>query len=184
MIAPVDRCTAAQKERYSSRTASASVEAGYAFTLRQTGESSLYLEPQAQVNYTGYHSDRITERNGTVIDGERAGGLATRAGMRLYGQADVGRTRVQLFLEANWLHANGDNALEFDGERLQGGVPSCRVEIKAGAQLQLGERWSAWGEMGVQNGSGGYRNLGARFRCSSRSCSLPKKRVPAWCRYP
>ncbi|PTS73919.1 autotransporter outer membrane beta-barrel domain-containing protein [Stenotrophomonas sp. HMWF023] len=154
---------ALQKERYHARTASASIEAGYAFTLRQTGASSLYLEPQVQLNYTDYRSDRITERNGTVIDGENAGGLSTRVGLRLYGQANVGRSRVQPFLEANWLHADGDNALDFDGERLQGGVPSRRVELKAGAQLQLGGRWSAWGDMGVQSGSGGYRNLGAQL---------------------
>jgi len=98
-----------------------------------------------------------------VIDGENAGGFSTRVGLRLYGQANVGGNRVQPFLEANWLHVDGDNALDFDGERLQGGVPSRRVELKAGAQLQLGGHWSAWGDMGVQSGSGCYRNLGAQL---------------------
>ncbi|WP_152905620.1 autotransporter outer membrane beta-barrel domain-containing protein, partial [Stenotrophomonas maltophilia] len=40
--------------------------------------------------------------------------------------------------------------------------PENRYEVQAGAQLQLGQRWSAWGDLRVQRGDSGYRNHGAQ----------------------
>ena len=100
------------------------------------------------MHWTDYDSDRLTERNGTVVVTDQAGGLATRLGVRLYGHATAAGNRVQPFLAANWLREAGDNSVRFDGERLQGGVPENRYELKAGAQLTLGANWAAWGDLG------------------------------------
>ena len=42
-------------------------------------------------------------------------------------------------------------------------LPKDRYEAKAGASLQLGQRWTAWGDMGLQKGQGGYRDVAGQI---------------------
>lgn len=152
------------KERYDSDATTASVEAGYSFKVLDSATAAMFLEPQVQLSYTDFSADRHVETNGTVIDGSDAGGLTSRVGVRLFGHAnsDVGN-RVQPFVAVNWIRGADDNSLRFDGERLEGGLPKDRYEAKAGASLQLGQRWTAWGDMGLQKGQGGYRDVAGQI---------------------
>ncbi|MET4678474.1 autotransporter outer membrane beta-barrel domain-containing protein [Stenotrophomonas rhizophila] len=152
------------KERYDSDATTASVEAGYSFKVLDSASTAMFLEPQVQLSYTDFNADRHVEPNGTVIDGSDAGGLTSRVGVRLFGHAnsDIGN-RVQPFVAVNWIHGADDNSLRFDGERLEGGLPKDRYEAKAGASLQLGQRWTAWGDMGQQKGQGGYRDVAGQI---------------------
>ncbi|MHC9012388.1 autotransporter family protein [Stenotrophomonas rhizophila] len=150
------------EERYNSRSTSAAVEAGYAFTLLDSPVRSVYVQPQVQLRYTDFTADAHTERNGTLIGGADAGGLSSRVGVRVYGHArTTDRNRVQPYVALDWIRESADNSLRFDGERVHGGLPRDRVEAAAGVQLRLGSRWSAWGDMGWQRGDGGYREVGA-----------------------
>jgi len=148
------------EERYDSDAKTASVEAGYSFKVLESASTAMFLEPQVQLSYTDFSADRHVETNGTVIDGSDAGGLTSRVGVRLFGHAnsDIGN-RVQPFVAVNWIHGADDNSLRFDGERLAGGLPQDRYEARAGASLQLGQRWTASGDMAVQKGQGGYRGV-------------------------
>ncbi len=152
------------KERYDSDARTASVEAGYSFRLLDSTRTAMFLEPQLQLSYTDFSADRHVETNGMVIDGSDSGGLTSRVGVRLFGHAnsDVGN-RVQPFLAVNWVHGADDSSLRFDGERLAGGVSKDRYEAKAGASLQLGRRWMAWGDMGLQRGQSGYRAVAGQL---------------------
>ncbi|NYF35008.1 autotransporter outer membrane beta-barrel domain-containing protein [Stenotrophomonas sp. JAI102] len=152
------------KERYDSDAKTASVEAGYSFKLLDSSSTAMFLEPQLQLSYTDFSADHHVETNGTVIDGSDAGGLTSRVGVRLFGHAnsDIGN-RVQPFVAVNWIHGADDNSLRFDGDRLEGGLPKDRYEAKAGASLQLGQRWTAWGDMGLQKGQGGYRDVAGQI---------------------
>ncbi|MDX3934017.1 autotransporter outer membrane beta-barrel domain-containing protein [Stenotrophomonas sp.] len=152
------------KERYDSDAKTASVEAGYSFKLLDSASTAMFVEPQLQLSYTDFSADNHTETNGTVIDGSDAGGLTSRVGVRLFGHANssVGN-RVQPFVAVNWIHGADDNNLRFDGERLEGGLPKDRYEARAGASLQLGQRWTAWGDMGMQKGQGGYRDVAGQI---------------------
>lgn len=152
------------KERYDSDATTASVEAGYSFKVLDSATTAMFVEPQLQLSYTDFGADRHVETNGTVIDGSDAGGLTSRVGVRLFGHAnsDIGN-RVQPFVAVNWIHGADDNSLRFDGERLEGGLPKDRYEAKAGASLQLGQRWTAWGDMGLQKGQGGYRDVAGQI---------------------
>jgi autotransporter family porin len=152
------------KERYDSDAKTASVEAGYSFKVLDSSTTVMFLEPQLQLSYTDFSADRHVETNGTVIDGSDAGGLTSRAGVRLFGHAnsDIGN-RVQPFVAVNWIHGADDNSLRFNGDRLEGGLPKDRYEAKAGASLQLGQRWTAWGDMGLQKGQGGYRDVAGQI---------------------
>ncbi|NYF35009.1 autotransporter outer membrane beta-barrel domain-containing protein [Stenotrophomonas sp. JAI102] len=152
------------KERYDSDAKTASVEAGYSFKVVDSASTSMFLEPQLQLSYTDFSADRHVETNGTVIDGNDAGGLTSRVGVRLFGHANssIGN-RVQPFVAVNWIHGADDNSLRFDGDRLEGGLPKDRYEAKAGASLQLGQRWTAWGDMGLQKGQAGYRDVAGQI---------------------
>jgi autotransporter family porin len=151
---------ALNRERYDSSANSASFEAGYGVQVVDGERVAMFVEPQLQLSYTWFSADRHIESNGTVIDGSDADGLSSRIGVRFFGHATTGvGNRVQPFVTVNWIHESGDNRLRFDGERLAGGVSPDRYEAKAGASLQLGRRWSAWGDLGLQRGGGGYRDL-------------------------
>lgn len=150
------------RETYDSRTRSASLEAGYAWAIRSTEASTLYLQPQAQLTWTDYDGDSLVENNGTTVEDGRGGGLNSRLGLRLFGQSTLQGNRVQPFLAVNWLRGQRDEAMRFNSESLSAKTPENRYEVQAGAQLQLGQRWSAWGDLRVQRGDSGYRNHGAQ----------------------
>ena len=150
------------RETYDSRTRSASLEAGYAWAIRSSEASTLYLQPQAQLTWTDYDGDSLVENNGTTVEDGRGGGLNSRLGVRLFGQGTLQGNRVQPFLAANWLRGQRDASMRFNSESLNAKTPENRYEVQAGAQLQLGQRWSAWGDLRVQRGDSGYRNHGAQ----------------------
>jgi len=150
-------------EKYDATTRAASLEAGYGFALSSTERRALYLQPQVQVTYTDYKGDTLQEANGTIVQDDRAGGLESRVGLRLFGQDLITANRVQPFFALNWLYSERGDAMRFDGERLDAQLPTNRYEAQAGAQLRLGERWSAWGDLRVQRGDSGYRDAGAQI---------------------
>jgi len=147
------------QERYDSHTWSGSLEAGYAIEVGRGPSSAWYLEPQAQAIVTRFDSDDHVEANGTVVTAADAGGLTTRVGARAYARplAD-GQNRVQPFVQANWWHREGNDEITFADERVD--TSSSNVyEVKTGAQLELGQHWTGWGELGVQRGEGDHRNV-------------------------
>jgi len=131
----------------------------YGFRIRADSRMALFLAPNLQVRHSRYRADTLTERNGTVIDGSDANGTSTRLGLRTFADAntEAGR-RVQPFVSAHWIRESSDNSLRFDGEKLAGGPPRDRYELRGGAELQLSERWSARADLGWQRG-GGYREV-------------------------
>lgn len=147
------------KERYDSRASTAAAEVEYGFQIRADNRMALFLAPHLQVRHSRYRADTLTERNGTVIDGSDVNGTSTRLGLRAVADAntEAGR-RVQPFVSAHWIRESSDNSLRFDGERLAGGLPQDRYELRGGAELQLSKRWSAWADLGWQRG-GGYREV-------------------------
>lgn len=154
-------------ERYDSRTLSGSVEAGYAFKVHEGARSTLFVEPQLQLTYADYSTDDVQhrEQNGTQVVSRRGGGLETRVGVRVFGHATMAEgNRVQPFVTANWVHASGAaNAIAFNNDVISGGQPQDAYELKGGLQLQMGRGWTGWGELGVAQGTHGYRNRGVQM---------------------
>lgn len=148
------------KERYDSRAASASLEAGYTVKMVDGARTTVFVEPQLQLGYTCFNAGDHVEANGTVVTDGDAGGLGSRMGVRVFGHAvtEAGN-RVQPFVAVNWLRESHGNSLRLDGERVSGGPPQDRYEAKAGVSLQLAARWTAWADLGLQRGDGGYRDL-------------------------
>jgi autotransporter family porin len=151
------------REKYDATTRAASLEAGYAFALSNSERRAIYLQPQVQVSYTDYKGDTLQEVNGTIVEDDQAGGLETRVGVRLFGHDNAVGNRVQPFLAVNWLYNERGDSMRFDGQSLDAKLPTNRYEAQAGAQLRLGERWSAWGDLRVQRGDSGYKDAGAQL---------------------
>lgn len=144
-----------QKERYSSRSLTGSVEVGYAFELDRGDTHGLHLEPQVQAIFTDYRNGDHVEVNGTRVRSDKAGGLTTRVGARLYTRAlENIKNRVQPFVEVNWWHGGATNRIAFIEKVLQQNRADNLYEVKAGAQVELGSGWSGWGEFGLRAGDG------------------------------
>lgn len=162
--------TALAPERYRSRTASASVELGYAWPLNFGEFTTVYVEPQMQINYTDYKAAAHVEQNGTVVTSQGAGGLSTRTGIRIYGRNgshgphDQVNNWVQPYVTLNWIrNSHATDSLRFDGQPWAGGTETSKTEAKVGVQLQLSPRTSGWGEFGVESGSNRHRGVGAQM---------------------
>jgi len=156
------------KERQDAQTQAASVETGYAWAMRMRSGTQLMVQPQLQLTYTDYRADRITEHNGTQVAVGAAGGLSSRLGVRLSGDVRTEERRVQPFVAAHWLHEGGGNRIWMDDALIEGAVPKNRYEVRGGAMLQLGTRWSAWGDLGLQRGDAGYRSVSAQLGLNAR----------------
>lgn len=151
------------KERQDAQTQAASLETGYTWALRTRSGARLMVQPQLQVLHTDYRADRLTEINGTRVATAAAGGLSSRMGIRLSGDVRSEDRRVQPFIAAHWLREGGGNRIWMDDALIEGAVAKNRYEVRGGALLQLGTRWSAWGDLGLQRGDGGYRSASAQL---------------------
>jgi autotransporter family porin len=151
------------KERYGARANAASMETGYAWALRLRGDTKLLVQPQLQLTYTNYHANDVAESNGTSVATGAAGGLSSRLGVKVSGDVRSADRRVQPYVSANWLRDGGKNQVWMDDAPIEGAAAKNRYEVRGGAALQLGDRWSAWGDLGLQRGDGGYRTVGAQL---------------------
>ncbi len=153
-----------EEESYGSRAGIVSAEAGYGLKLYDTGRSALFVEPQLQLSYRQFNADSLIEANGTLVDGSDADGWSSRVGLRVFGHAttDAG-SRVQPFMEANWIRESAKNSVSFDHEQLEGGLPKNRYQVKTGAEIRLNSRWSGWGDIGVQRGDRDYKEVSAQI---------------------
>lgn len=162
--------TALAPEHYRATGTAASVELGYAVPWQLGEYTVVYVEPQLQVNYTDYRMRDHIERNGTVVASRGAGGVTTRAGVKLYGRSGSPGPHVQQhnwvqpYLAVNWLTSNhASDALRFDGQAWDADVGGRQMEAKVGVQLQLSPRLNGWGEFGVETGSDRYRGVGGQL---------------------
>jgi hypothetical protein len=46
-------------------------------------------------------------------------------------------------------------------------VPKHRYELRSGAMLALGTRWTAWGDMALQRGAADYRSVAGQMGISA-----------------
>ena len=150
-------------ERYDSRAWQSAIEAGYRFNIGRIGGLTLSLQPQLQLSYTDAHTDAHVESNGTVVRSTGTSGLSTRVGVRLQGDAVIGSSRFAPYVAVNGYRDNRHAGMVFDGDAVQGGMPRQRAELNVGGQLQLGNGFSAWGEIGASHGEDRYRDIAARI---------------------
>lgn len=154
-------------ERYDSRAWQGAVETGYAFRVGGANNGGIYLEPQLQVGYSRWDSNRHTEANGTVVSTENANGVFGRAGLRLSGVTRWGNgaAEVQPYLAANWLHTRAESQIRMDDEIGDARVPRSRGEFSGGASVKFASGIGAWGGLSLQKASG-YHQTSAQVGVS------------------
>ena len=155
-------------ERYDSRAWQSAVEAGYRFNVGRVGGMTLSLQPQLQLSYTDAQTDAHVESNGTVVRSAGASGLSTRVGLRLQGDMATGSTAFAPYVTVNGHRNSRDAGMVFDDDTVLGGLPRQRAELNVGGQLQLGNGFSAWGEVGASHGNDRYRDTAARIGAAFR----------------
>ncbi|WP_250529890.1 autotransporter outer membrane beta-barrel domain-containing protein [Caballeronia sp. ATUFL_F1_KS4A] len=156
-------------DTYSSHMWAYSVEGGWALPVANTSIGPVFAEPQLQLVYSNYsQDDHFANGVGTTVHSENGTNLTTRLGVRLFTTPVPEKSRAWLpFVEVNWLHDTGGNAVSLNNVVASQDGPNNRYEIKVGAQGQLGKQWRAWANFGYQGGNGGYHNyeglVGARY---------------------
>ncbi|WP_313460025.1 autotransporter outer membrane beta-barrel domain-containing protein [Stenotrophomonas sp.] len=156
-------------ERYDSKAWQGAVEVGYAVTVRQSGNSRVFLEPQLQVGYTRWDDVRHVERNGTLVHTADASGAFGRVGVRLSGVTRWGGSaaEVQPYLAANWLRNGSNPYVRMDDEAVDARIPRQRGEFSAGASVRFPGGFGAWAGLSLQQGSG-YHQRSAQLGLSYR----------------
>ena len=140
------------EERYSSRTWTGSLEAGYALRIGSDESREWFLEPQLQVIYVDYQDGDHLEANGTRIESRDAGGMTVRMGARTYTRPlDLSFNRVQPFVEANVWHTAKKNTVSFSGLEQGTDLPRTRYELKVGIEMELTTDWTLWTHVAFLN---------------------------------
>lgn len=167
------------EEKYRSKGVSVSAEAGYTFLMNETAGSSdettnrWYVQPKAQVTYSGVKMDGHTEQNGTRVSGRGEDNIQTRLGVKVYGQGHVAKDNgtdrdFQPFAEVNWLHNTRDAGVSMDGSAVNQSGTRDIGEIKVGLEGRLTKNTGMWFNVAQQVGSDSYTDtqgiLGIKVR--------------------
>lgn len=153
-------------ETYKSHGLGASAETGYNWRLiswlsRSGTDSSFWLQPHAQVIWSGVKADDHTEANGTRVQGTGSDGVQTKLGLRAYmngkSAQDKGTAReFEPFVEANWLHSTENDGVRMNGTESHVTGTRNAGELKAGVDGQLAEALSVNLSVAQQMGGKGY----------------------------
>lgn len=138
----------------------ASLETGYAWQVGQTGNRSVWLQPQAQVTWMGIDGDHV-ESNGTRISSD-GGNVQTRLGIRAYlrDNTETGATRIQPYLETNWLYNSKPNQIQMDDTIVTQNGARHIGEVKLGLEVNHNRHTSFWVNLAQQFG-GSFRDTSA-----------------------
>ncbi len=162
-----------EKEKYSSKGITSSIEAGYTFRIDQNLEKRiLFVQPKIQAVYMGVNTKDHTESNGTVVKFSGEGNIQTRVGMRIYtsdfNSAETEKRVIQPFAEATWIHNQKDFAVEMNGVSDRQSGAKDLGEIKLGTEIKLNQNFDIWGNVSHQWGKDKYSDtavsIGIKYR--------------------
>lgn len=142
---------------YDSKGFSASIETGYTQKISEFQDGRWFVQPQAQVIWSGVHADSVNDGRGSVIDSGNQDYWQSRIGLRTYlqGTSPVNRAQVfQPFIEANWLHNSRNYGTDYrmaQGTRHYESDTSRNIaEVKAGLEGKVSASLTVWGNVGHQ----------------------------------
>ena len=157
--------------RYDADVWSASLETGYALRPFVAGSAlaDLVVEPKAQLLYSHYKAQDATLQ-GTRMQSGKRNAVTTRAGVRIYPKAapDAPQPKIRPFLEANWVHSPGTPSVRMGANTLDTAPSRNALELKLGAQGQIGRNVQVSAQAIGQLGSGGQRGYGGMLNVSYR----------------
>lgn len=128
-------------ESYSSKGATASIEAGYGFSLnKHTGlENAKYewiFQPQAQAIWMDVDHNAHTEANGTRVENEASNNIQTRLGFRTFIRTQDKNSGphgddFEPFVEMNWIHNSKDFAVSMNGVKVEQEGAKTRARLNS-----------------------------------------------------
>nr|WP_241391688.1 autotransporter outer membrane beta-barrel domain-containing protein [Yersinia frederiksenii] len=152
-------------EKYDADGMQASVEAGYVLLLGRSGNNTLYIQPNAQVGWSGVRADTHTESNGTVVSDKGDDNVRTRLGIKLFSDGhsklDIGKNRsFRPFAEINWLYNTEQGGVSMDGVNVTTEGVKNIGEAKLGVQGSVTPALNITGAISQQLGDAGYSSTG------------------------
>ncbi len=160
-------------DSYKSQGFSASLESGYSWKVVDGERTDFFIQPQAQLVWSGIKADSHYTQNGIRVQGQGENNLQSRLGLKAYlkghGKLDdnTGRS-FKPFVEANWIHNTERYGVRMDGDSLNQDGAKDIAEVKTGMEAHLTPSTSLWGSVGVQMGDKGYSDtqgqLGLKVR--------------------
>lgn len=153
-------------EKYRLKGLTASVESGYSFVTGTLGNYDVWLQPKAQLLWSGVKSKDITESNGTHVSFNK-GNLQTRLGFRAsllsnHNMQLQTNQSAQLFVEANWLHNTKLYEVTLNNEMTVGQDGARNIgEVKVGIEGNISTNTNIWFNVAGQRGDHSYQNASA-----------------------
>ena len=153
------------QQSYKSKGISASLAGGYRAEVATLSDStSLWLRPQAQLNWQGVKADDVKEQNGSRVQGTGQDNLQSRLGVRaslrtlLDPQA---QSAIEPYAEANWLHNSKAFGTALNGVNIQQAGTRNAAEVKLGVDARLNANVNLWGGVAQQLGNHSYSDTSA-----------------------
>lgn len=154
--------------KYHAKGLTGSLEAGYTLKLSEFSTMKglgvgVYLQPQAQVIWSGLRTDTLFESNGSEIKTMGKNNLTTRLGARtiinLKKQENESLSGTQLFVEGNWIHNTKGYGIQMNGESLKQRGSRDLGELKIGVEGRAASQLHLWTNAAARAGSSSYRDL-------------------------
>ena len=153
------------QQSYKSKGISASLAGGYRAEVATLSDStSLWLRPQAQLNWQGVKADDVKEQNGSRVQATGEDNLQSRLGVRaslrtlLDPQA---QSAIEPYAEANWLHNSKAFGTALNGVNIQQAGTRNAAEVKLGVDARLNANVNLWGGVAQQLGNHSYSDTSA-----------------------
>lgn len=148
----------ASSESYKTKAYSASIEGGYALALDQ--QKRWYLQPQAQLIWSGYNAGHHTENNKTHVRWKSDNQLTSRLGARLFADFETNSgIKLQPFVETNYWNYSNNSQMTFDKDRVKDKTPTNAVELSLGLQATTNNNVDIWTRLSVEKGNRQYRHV-------------------------
>ncbi|WP_058758779.1 autotransporter outer membrane beta-barrel domain-containing protein [Pantoea dispersa] len=153
------------QQSYKSKGISASLAGGYRAEVATLSDStSLWLRPQAQLNWQGVKADDVKEQNGSRVQGTGQDNLQSRLGVRTSLRTLLdpqSQSAIEPYAEANWLHNSKAFGTALNGVNIQQAGTRNAAEMKLGVDARLNANVNLWGGVAQQLGNHSYSDTSA-----------------------
>ncbi|WP_183052352.1 autotransporter outer membrane beta-barrel domain-containing protein [Salmonella enterica] len=155
-----------ESERYNTRGLTASLETGFVYPVLQSARSTLFIQPQAQVAWSGISDVNHSEKNGSKVKGSSKNNLRSRLGIKVFAEGhsaldDHTGRNFRPFIETNWIHNTRGYAVTMDGISVSQAGNRNIAELKTGVEGEFKSGLSISGNIGQQVGGKGWSDTTA-----------------------
>ncbi|WP_159567255.1 autotransporter outer membrane beta-barrel domain-containing protein [Budvicia diplopodorum] len=160
---------------YDAKGVSASIETGYTQKVSEFSNGTWFVQPQAQIIWSGVRADKVDDGRGSAIDSDNQDYWQSRIGLRTYLQGTSPANRAQIFqpfIEASWLHNSHGYGVDYRTDRgsrhYESDTSRDIAEVKTGVEGKISNSLTLWGNIGHQFDAQHYQRtegtLGVKYQ--------------------